>query len=142
MQLTVPPLDRRDLLKYMSAAGILPGRIVHEIAAPGQDAVTKPAHSIRFAVIGVDHNHILSMTATVIRGGGQLVSFHGTTPKGIADFQRRYPDTKAARSEDEILNDPSIQLVASAAIPDQRPPLGIRAMKQGKDFLADKPAIT
>jgi predicted dehydrogenase len=49
---------------------------------------------------------------------------------------------KAARSEDEILNDPSIQLVCSAAIPDLRAPLGIRVMRHGKDFLSDKPAIT
>jgi predicted dehydrogenase len=33
-------------------------------------------------------------------------------------------------------------LVASAAIPDQRAPLGIRVMKAGKDYLADKPGIT
>src|SRR5258708_6540473 len=141
----VKPRDgvgRRSLLKFMGAASMLPARIVHEVAAPGQDASAKPAHSIRFSVIGVDHSHILSMTAAVIRGGGQLVSFHGTVPKGIADFQRRYPDAKAAKSEDEILSDPSIQLVASASIPDQRAALGIRAMRHGKDFLADKPAIT
>ena len=121
---------------------MLPARIVHEVAAPGQDAAVQPAHSIRFAVIGVDHNHILSMTAAVIRGGGQLVSFYGTVPKGIADFQRRYPDAKAAQGEDEILNDPSLQLVAGAPIPDLRAPLGIRVMRHGKDFLADKPGIT
>jgi predicted dehydrogenase len=158
-------VNRRSLLKFMGAASMTPaassglsvpelafpafalaghpsGHIVHEVAAPGQDANVKPGQSIRFAVIGVDHNHILGMTAAVIRGGGQLVSFYGTTPKGIADFQRRYPDTKAAQSEDEILNDPSIQLVASAAIPDLRAPLGIRVMQHGKDYLADKPGIT
>jgi predicted dehydrogenase len=60
----------------------------------------------------------------------------------LADFQKRYPDVKAAASEDEILNDPSIQLVASAAIPDLRAPLGIRVMRHGKDYLSDKPGIT
>ena len=45
-------------------------------------------------------------------------------------------------SEDEILNDKSIQLVAGAPIPDLRAPLGIRVMKAGKDYLADKPGIT
>jgi predicted dehydrogenase len=49
---------------------------------------------------------------------------------------------RVARSEDEILNDSSIQLVCSAAIPDLRAPLGVRAMRHGKDFLSDKPAIT
>jgi predicted dehydrogenase len=45
-------------------------------------------------------------------------------------------------SEDEILNDKSIQLVAGAPIPDLRAPLGVRVMKAGKDYLADKPGIT
>src|SRR5258708_13371110 len=99
-------VDRRSLLRFMGAATMLPelplsgsGRIVHEVAAPAQDALVKPAHSIRFAVIGVDHNHILSMTAAVIHGVAQLGSFPGTTPKGIADSHLRYPDTKVARGE-------------------------------------------
>jgi predicted dehydrogenase len=49
---------------------------------------------------------------------------------------------KVARSEDEILQDASIQLICSAAVPDLRAPLGVRAMRHGKDFLSDKPAIT
>src|SRR5207302_6424858 len=32
--------------------------------------------------------------------------------------------------------------VASAAISDERGPLGIRAMRVGKDFVSDKPAFT
>ncbi len=40
------------------------------------------------------------------------------------------------------MEDKSIQLVLSAAIPDLRAPLGIRAMRAGKDYLGDKPAIT
>jgi predicted dehydrogenase len=47
-----------------------------------------------------------------------------------------------ARSEDEILDDKSIQLVAGAPIPNLRAPLGMRVMRSGKDFLGDKPAIT
>jgi predicted dehydrogenase len=66
---------------------------------------------------------------------------HATDPAQIADFNKKYPDVKLA-SEDEILNDKSIQLVAGAPIPDLRAPLGIRVMKAGKDYLADKPGIT
>ncbi len=142
-------VNRRSLLQLMGAASVLPafpemaaGSIVHEVAAPDQDTSAKPSQSIRFSVIGLDHSHINSMTAAVIRGGGQLVSFYATLPNAISGFQRRYPDAKLARSEDEILSDPSIQLVASAAIPDLRAPLGIRAMQHGKDVLVDKPGIT
>lgn len=45
-------------------------------------------------------------------------------------------------TEDAILDDNSIQLVLSSTIPNQRAPLGVRVMKQGKDYLSDKPGIT
>ncbi len=101
----------------------------------------KPKHSIRFSVIGLDHAHIYSMTAAVKRGGGELVSVFATDPKQIEAFRKQLGDVKLARSEAEILEDKSIQLIAGAPIPDLRAPLGIRAMKAGKDYLADKPGI-
>jgi len=147
--------DRRSFLKTMGAAGMLSalpeaafglhaggGQIANEVAPPGFDASAKPKFTIKFGVIGLDHAHIMSITAAVIRGGGELVAFYSTLPKAIASYQKIYPNARLARIEDEILNDPQIQLVASASIPNLRAPLGIRAMKHGKDFLSDKPAIT
>lgn len=140
-------LDRRTLLKAGAFAALpesmfsAPGNVVHEISEPGADPDAKPEHTIKFAVIGVDHNHILGITAAVQRGGGQLVSVYGTYEKGMADFRARFGDVKLAKSEEEILNDPSIQLVCSAAIPDLRAPLGIKVMHHGKDFLSDKPGM-
>jgi predicted dehydrogenase len=46
------------------------------------------------------------------------------------------------RSEEEILNDASVQLVLTSARNVDRAPLGVRVMKHGKDFLTDKPGIT
>ena len=149
---------RRSFLKAVGSAGMLTalpdtahgllsggrpyGPIVHEVAGPGQDAEAKPQYSIRFSVIGLDHYHIMGMTAAVIRGGGELVSVYATAPKAIADFLKLYPQANVAKSEEEILNDPSIKLVAGAPIPNLRAPLGIRVMRHGKDYLSDKPAIT
>ena len=148
-------IGRRNFLKTVGAAGMLStlpeaafglhaggGQIAHEVVAPGADEDMKPKHSIKFAVIGLDHAHIMGITAAVIRGGGELVAFYATLPKAIANFQKIYPQARLAKSEDEILDDPSIQLVASASIPNLRAPLGIRVMKHGKDYLSDKPAIT
>jgi predicted dehydrogenase len=99
------------------------------------------ASKIRFSVIGLNHGHIYSQTEAVIRGGGQLVSFYAKE-KNLADaFAKRYPNAKLASSENEILDDKSIQLVVSASIPIDRAPLGIRVMKAGKDFMVDKPGI-
>jgi len=147
---------RRSFLKAMGSAGMLTALpeaahgfygtsavpIIHQSAALEQGSETKPQYSIRFSVVGLDHYHIMSMTAAVIRGGGQLVSVYATEPKAIADFLKLYPQAKVARSEDEILNDPAINLVAGAPIPNLRAPLGIRVMRHGKDYLSDKPAIT
>src|SRR6201992_3423525 len=49
---------------------------------------------------------------------------------------------KLVQSEDEILIDPSIQLVLSSTIASHRAPLGVRVMEHGKDYLSDKPGIT
>jgi predicted dehydrogenase len=100
-----------------------------------------PKESIRFSVIGLNHSHIYGMVSALIKGGGQLVSVYAREPELLKNFTRSYPDVKIANGEDEILGDISIQLVASAAIPVDRAPLGIRVMKAGKDFMADKPGI-
>jgi predicted dehydrogenase len=105
------------------------------------DPEAKPKYSIKFAVVGLDHYHIMSMTAAMQRGGGELVSVYSNNPKALADFHKRFGDVKVAGSEDEILNDQSIKLVAAAPIPDQRATLGIRVMAHGKDYLTDKPGI-
>jgi predicted dehydrogenase len=47
-----------------------------------------------------------------------------------------------ARSFDEILGDSSVQLVAAAAVPSERAPIGIRVMSAGKDYFTDKTPFT
>lgn len=97
--------------------------------------------TVRFSVIGLNHGHIYSQSEAVIRNGGQLVSFYAKEAELISAFRKRYPDAKLARSEKEILEDTSIQLVVSASIPIDRAPLGIQVMQHGKDFMVDKPGI-
>ena len=108
----------------------------------GSDGVPVGATRIRFSVIGINHGHINSQVSAVIRGGGEFVSFYAKEPDLAADFAKRNPQVKQAKSEQEILDDKSVQLVLSAAIPDERAPLGIRVMKAGKDYMSDKPGIT
>ena len=143
-------VGRRALLVAAGTAGLMSlpalgetgAGVREEVAPSGFDPAPFAKQSIKFAVIGLDHYHIFGMTAAVQRGGGKLVKFFATDPKQIADFKAKFGDIPLARSEDEILHDKSIKLVAGAPIPDQRAPLGIRVMKAGKDYLSDKPAIT
>ena len=97
---------------------------------------------IKFSVIGLNHGHIYSQVEAVTEGGGQLVSFYAKEPELVAAFAKRYPGARLARNQQEILEDKSIQLILSAAIPDERAPLGIQVMLHGKDFMVDKPGIT
>lgn len=103
-------------------------------------ALTPPR--VRFAVVGVNHSHIYGMVDAVIRGGGQLVSFHAREPELAAEFARRHPAATPVTDERAILEDASVQLVLSSTIPNERAPLGIRVMQHGKDYLVDKPGAT
>ena len=97
---------------------------------------------IRFSVIGINHNHINSQVNAVLRGGGELVALYAQENDLAAGFMKTFPQVKRVQAEKEILEDSSIQLVLSSAIPDERAPIGIRVMQHGKDYMADKPGIT
>ncbi len=96
---------------------------------------------IRFSVIGLNHGHINGQTRTVLRGGGELVSFYAKEPDLASAFAKQFPQARQAGSEKEILEDRSIQLIVSASIPNERAPLGLEVMRHGKDFMVDKPGI-
>jgi predicted dehydrogenase len=146
-----PIVQRRHFLQGIGAAGLAgafplassaSSGVRHEVALPSQAETAAPAHSIKFAVCGISHDHIYGMTEAIKRGGGVLVKVWGGEPDKIAAFKKRYPDIPVAASQDEILHDSSIQLVLSSQVASERAPLGVRAMKAGKDFLSDKPGIT
>lgn len=97
--------------------------------------------SIKFSVIGLNHGHIYGMVDSLVKAGGIMVAVFAKEPELLQPFTRRYPNVKIAKSENEIIEDNSIQLVASAAIPIERAPIGIRVMRSGKDYMTDKPGI-
>ena len=147
--------NRRSFLRTLGAASLMAAlpegamaagpaseRVVYESAQPQGGMEAKPKYAIKFAVCGMSHDHIYGMVGAIQRGGGELVAGYGQEPDKLAAFTKRYPNVTMAQSEDAILNDPSIQLVLSSTIPNQRAPLGVRVMRHGKDFLSDKPGIT
>jgi len=129
-------VDRRTFVKAVAGSAAIAS------AMPAAPRAQSAKPRIRFAVIGINHKHINSQVSAVQRGGGELVSLYAKEPDLVKDFQKRFPTVRIARSEDEILQDSSIQLVLSSAIPVERAPIGIRVMQHGKDYLSDKPGIT
>jgi predicted dehydrogenase len=97
---------------------------------------------LRFAVIGINHDHIHGQIKAMLEAGAELVAFHAPEDELALPFAERYP--QAARADDprRILEDPRIALVVSAGIPRERAALGIAAMRHGKDYMVDKPGMT
>ena len=124
-------VDRREFIAGLAGA----------VAVTGTP-VQRPTPRIKFGVIGMNHSHIYGQVEAVARGGGELVAAYAKEPDLAAAFLKRYPQVRQAKTEQEVLEDRSIQLVLSAGIPDERAPLGIRVMQHGKDYMVDKPGIT
>ncbi|MBN9445562.1 MAG: Gfo/Idh/MocA family oxidoreductase [Bosea sp.] len=98
---------------------------------------------MRFAAIGLDHRHIYHMVGGLLDAGADCAGFDPATgdPRVLAGFRERFPQLAEARA-DELLDDPTIELVVCAGIPSERGPLAIRAMRSGKDVMVDKPGVT
>jgi predicted dehydrogenase len=145
--------NRRKFIKHAltAGAGIAATGLSENVYASSTDRpkamesrnkTSTVKESIKFSVIGLNHGHIYGQVESVINGGGQLMAFYAKEPELVANFAKRYPQAKLAKSEKEILEDKAIQLIVSASIPVDRAPLGIEVMKHGKDYMVDKPGIT
>ena len=98
--------------------------------------------TIRFAAVGLNHGHIYIQVNALLQAGAEFVSFYAREPDLVAQFAETYPQAKLARSVEEVLEDETIHIIVSAAIPCERAPLGIAVMQHGKDFMSDKPGFT
>ena len=97
--------------------------------------------SIRFATIGLNHNHIYGQTRTMLDAGAELVSVFAQEDDLATDYLRAFPQARRVMDKRAILDDPSIQLVVSATIPDVRAATAIEVMRHGKDVMVDKPGV-
>lgn len=93
-------------------------------------------------VIGLDHGHIYGMCNGLVEAGATIALVWDLDPVKLKKFIQEYPDAAIAKSEEEVLENQQIRLIASAAIPCRRGELGIRVMKHGKDYFTDKPPFT
>lgn len=98
----------------------------------------------RFAVIGLDHRHVYELTQYLIEAGMDCAGYWPVTTDAavLAGFRKRFPHLPAVAERCRLLGDPTIQVIVSAAVPCDRAPLAIAAMRAGKDVMVDKPGIT
>lgn len=103
--------------------------------------VVKPGEFV-IAAIGLDHGHIYGQCNGLIEAGATLKWVYDADPAKVEKFCKTYPGVTAASSRAQILEDPEVRLVAAAAIPCDRGPLGCEVMRAGKDYFTDKTPFT
>ena len=106
------------------------------MSAPGSDE-----RPVRYGVVGINHGHIHGQIAAVAGAGAVPAGFFAAEDDLAAEFAARHPDLPRLDHPDRLLDDPSVDLILTAAIPCDRAPIGIAAMRRGKDVMADKPAF-
>ena len=109
---------------------------------PADEAPAIGPADFTFAAAFLDHNHINGQTAGLLAAGATLACVYDPDPARVAAFKQRFGDVAEARSFAEILHDPAVRLVASAAIPSERCGIGLRTMSAGKDYFTDKSPFT
>jgi len=97
---------------------------------------------VSFAVIGINHAHIYGQVDCLLRAGAKLKGFHAPEDDLAKAFSARFPQSPRVAEKKQLLEDESIALIVSAGIPFDRAPLGVEAMRHGKDYMSDKPGMT
>jgi predicted dehydrogenase len=120
-------VDIKDGANYAPTANIEP------VVAPGE---------FQFAAAYLDHGHINGQCNGLVDAGATLKWVYDSDPSRVAKFQEMFPGVQVAERIGQILQDPEIQLVASAAIPNERAEIGQRILAAGKDYFTDKSPFT
>ena len=93
-------------------------------------------------VVGLDHGHIYGMTHGLEDAGAVIRTVYDPDPDKLAEFREQFPETPVAPSIEAVLEREDIALVASAAVPADRGPLGLRVLDHGKHYVSDKAPFT
>jgi Predicted dehydrogenases and related proteins len=111
-------------------------------APAGKPKPVVKAGEFFFGAMYLDHGHINGMCNGLTEAGAVLKYVYDTDRERGEAFASRYPGAVFVDSEEVILKDPSISLVAAAAITSKRCEVGLRCMDAGKDYFTDKAPFT
>ncbi len=95
-----------------------------------------------FAAIALDHGHIYGQCKGLTEAGGELRYVYDPDAAKVEKFCAAFPGVQPLASEAAVLEKDDIKLVAGAAVPNERGPLGLRVMAAGKDYFTDKSPFT
>lgn len=103
--------------------------------------VVKPGE-FPIAAAFLDHGHIFGQCNGLVEAGADLRFVYDPDPKKVEAFCKTYPQARPVDSFERILDDPEIRMVAAAAVPCERGPIGCRVLCAGKDYFTDKTPFT
>ena len=95
-----------------------------------------------FAAIALDHGHIYGQCKGLTEAGGELRYVYDPDAAKVEKFCATFPGVQPLGSEAAVLEKDEIKLIAGAAVPSERGPLGLRVMAAGKDYFTDKTPFT
>lgn len=96
---------------------------------------------IRFATIGINHDHIYGQTNCLLNAGAEFAGFYAVEDDLSKTYGEKFPFAPRVDDKRRFLEDDSIDLIVTAAIPGDRSAIAIEAMRAGKDVMTDKPGM-
>jgi predicted dehydrogenase len=103
--------------------------------------VCRPGEFV-ISAVGLDHGHVYGQCKGLTEAGATLKWVYDPDPKKVEAFVAAFPGVKPARSEQEVLQDADVRLVAGATVTSERCALGLRVMSHGKHYFTDKAPLT
>jgi predicted dehydrogenase len=89
------------------------------------------------AIVGTDHAHVVELTQQLVGAGGVVRALVATEDAIGPWLASQYPGAR-----DHEPYGPDVDIVVTAAIPNERAAIAIDAMRAGKDVVLDKPGVT
>ncbi len=121
------------MVEIKDGANYAPTAEVEHVVGPGE---------FQFAAAFLDHGHIYGQCNGLRDAGATCKWVYDTDPGRIEKFREAFPDVQVADEFSQLLLDPEVQLVSSAAIPAERSEIGRQVMAAGKDYFTDKSPFT
>lgn len=112
----------------------LPAMTARKVVEPGD---------FEFAASHFDHGHIYGQVLGLVNAGGRCKAIYEPRTELLEPLRSLIDEgTRIVDRFEDLLEDPSIRLVTSAAIPDERCAIGLCVLEAGKDYFTDKSPFT
>ncbi len=106
-----------------------------------QKVVCEPGE-FKVGVAHLDHGHIYGMTENLKQAGATISKVFDRNEKRLEYFCKTFPEVEVVNSFAALLEDQELKMIAAAAVPSLRGPIGIEVMQHGKDYFTDKTPFT